>query len=197
MEDYLYKSLAKARREFPPIVKDSVASGGKFSYKYANLPNLLDTVEPILYANNLYIDQRTDFVDGVKLLKTKIVHFITKESTPESIFPLTIEKPDPSKNEAQQDGSNQTYHRRYQIMLVLGLCGVDDDNDGAYVPTHSNVSPERSDCISPKQVGLLKVRLKGNVEREKKLCSHYNIASLEYLPRKKMEDVLSILDRES
>lgn len=187
----LYLALIKARSEFPVITK---AHKGAHA-KYENLADMYDLIIPVLTTNHLFIESQTNCRDGVTLLRVRVVHALSEQALEWSEFPLVIpEGIIDEKKRRNEEAGLQTYFRRYQIKLILGICGEDDDNDGEYI---SNKSSERSspDTINEAQLKLLRFKLKDNKEREDKLLKYYKIDSLDQLPWKHMQEVLKTLGK--
>lgn len=131
----LYKALANFQQEVPIILKET--SG--HNYKYADLPTIIETINPILKKNNLGFYQA---ING-STLKT-VIYEIGSGETLESITSIPFdslmyeESIDKKKfiikgfegmNKAQAIGSLITYFRRYSLTTILGLV-TDKDTDG-------------------------------------------------------------------
>jgi hypothetical protein len=128
----LAKALAVAQGEFPKIVATEIGKvqgeGKKgayeYTYKYADLAGVVETVQPILSKHGLSVAQFISVTDGGNdTLTTWLMHesgqFIT------SSMRLYLKKDD-----SQGQGSAVTYARRYSYCAALGLV-VDEDDDGA------------------------------------------------------------------
>jgi hypothetical protein len=143
----LFKAIADFQQEVPAIYKGSAS----YSYKYANLSQILDVINPLLKKHNLGY---TQLLDGSQL-KTIIFEITSGESIEASadldfheLQYETIEKYDRKNsktynvnilqgfdgmNKAQAKGSMITYFRRYALSSALGLI-TDSDNDAAGSP---------------------------------------------------------------
>jgi hypothetical protein len=134
----IYKALADFQQEVPVILKDT--SG--YNYKYADLPAIIEVINPLLKKNNLGFYQA---INGTKI-KTVIFEVVSGESIEsETDMPfdsLVYEESTDSKgktkfvlrgfeqmNKAQAIGSIITYFRRYSLSSILGLV-TDKDTDG-------------------------------------------------------------------
>jgi len=121
----LIEALLKAQAEMPEIFKDSEADAGKFTYKYASLPEIAKRINPVLHANDLFISQ-TSF-DG--RLVTTLWHKSGDSMVSE------IEMPSPTSMAPQDWGKAHSYYRRYEINGMLGLTpDLDDDALGVEAP---------------------------------------------------------------
>jgi len=137
----LIAALLKAQSEMPEIFKDSEADAGKFSYKYASLPEIAKRIKPVLHANDLFISQ-TSF-DG--RLVTTLWHKSGDSMVSE------IEMPSPTSMPPQDWGKAHSYYRRYEINGMLGLTpDLDDDALGVEAPKPvPQKAPPRSPNPSP------------------------------------------------
>ena len=137
----LFTALAKAQAAFPVVEKNRTAGkGSSFSYKYADISDIIEAIKPHLAANGLSFTQSFDFYGtpaAVLVLKTTIHHSSGESHT--SCLPM----PDPSKMKPQDFGSVTTYMRRYGLGALIGIAS-DEDIDGALTPKEkTNAQPER------------------------------------------------------
>jgi hypothetical protein len=125
----LLQAKFRALQELPEITKTRTAkvplkNGGQYSYKYADLSDILSIVQPILLRNDLMLTHSTlPGANGRDQLITRLVHVKSGESE-ESIIEL------PEYSGPQELGSLLTYFRRYEVCLILGI-QADEDEDGA------------------------------------------------------------------
>lgn len=106
-----------------PTKNKSAARGEKGgSYRYADLPTVLDAVRPALVANGFAVMQFPCELDDAPALTTILLH--TSGEWVETTTKIRPVNPSP-----QNVGSALTYARRYAL---LALCGIaaDDDDDG-------------------------------------------------------------------
>lgn len=118
--DLLFPAIFKARVGFVKVLKDKVNGHTKASY--ATLDSVLDTIEPSLTENELWVEQsmsEESTVDALKVLTT-IRHSSGQWITYFTIMPV-------SKKDAQGTGSAFTYARRYALAACFGLSQADDD----------------------------------------------------------------------
>lgn len=131
----IFKAIANFQQEVPVILKDTTGH----NYKYADLPAILDIINPLMKKHGLGFYQA---VNGTKL---KTVIFETESGeTIESetdmpfdslVYEETIDKKKfvirgfEAMNKAQAIGSLITYFRRYSLSSMLGLV-TDKDTDG-------------------------------------------------------------------
>ncbi len=191
----LFTSMALAWNDFPEILKDSK---GAHNAKYAKLPAFLDAVVPVLDKHGITFSQPTGIRDGFPVLITLLYHRKSGQYI-ESVFPLTLDESNVgSKSRVQVEGGTQTYHRRYQIMTLLGICGEDDDSDGnfqkpSYQSSSSTPSESKPGTVSPKQAGFLLAKINGRADLLKDLLENFAIEKLIDLPWKKMDEALEFI----
>lgn len=137
----IYKALANFQQEVPVIIKDTSGYG----YKYADLPKILEVINPLLKKHSLGF---TQLINGTKI-KTILFELESGETiesdTDMPIDSLNYEEGLDKKgnkkmllrgfegmNKAQAIGSLITYFRRYALSSILGLV-TDADSDGGKV----------------------------------------------------------------
>lgn len=140
----LYKALASFQQEVPVILKGTKG----YNYEYADLPAVLEAVNPLMEKHGLGFSQP---INGTKI-KTIIFHAESGESIEsETDMPIDslvyeeVEKYDKydkamkktsvikgfeGMNKAQAIGSLITYFRRYSLASILGLV-TDKDTDAS------------------------------------------------------------------
>ena len=127
----LIKALAAFQQECPVIAKDGTAkvktqSGADYSYKYADLPSIVEVIKPILQKCGLSFIQPLDLIDGVRVIRTKIFHIESGEAIESTVdVPIVSFK---GMNDYQALGSGITYLRRYALSSILGIV-TDEDID--------------------------------------------------------------------
>lgn len=115
----LIDALMKAQKDFPIIPKNRIAKMGTYSYKYADLSDILSAVSPILHNHGLVLYHKTEVTDhGTKL----ITIFRNEDCMTESELML------PNGLTPHELGSALTYYRRYSICNLLGIVAEDDDD---------------------------------------------------------------------
>lgn len=117
----LFKALAKFQQEVPTIHKGTKGYG----YTYADLPTILEVINPILKNNGLGFSQP---IMG-DCIKTILFHSETGE-TLESLTEIPKNVSLKGMNDFQILGSAITYLRRYALSSMLGIV-TDKDIDAA------------------------------------------------------------------
>lgn len=129
----IYQALANFQQQCPIIHKGSQGH----NYTYADLPKILEVINPILKKNNLGFTQLLN--EGG--LRTIIFHTESGETIESNVvIPTVVLR---GMNEYQSYGSGITYYRRYALSSALGLV-TDKDTDAAgkstpYIKKHDNV----------------------------------------------------------
>lgn len=125
----LNEALAKFQASLPRVGKDNTAKvksdKANYTYKYADLADVSQAVEPALGAVGLAFTARPTMRDGSFALVYQLTHISGEEL--EGIYPL----PDPLKFGPQVIGSAITYARRYCLCAVAGIHPDGEDDDAA------------------------------------------------------------------
>lgn len=117
------EAFLAAQKEFPTIAKTKTADTGSYTYKFADLGDVLATALPILHKHGLALSQPLVSSDGRVGVGTRIYH---EKGHVEEFGELLL----PSGNTPQTGGSALTYSRRYAACAALGIV-ADEDDDGA------------------------------------------------------------------
>jgi hypothetical protein len=117
----LTKKLAKATAEMAAVTKTKQADMGSYSYTYATLTDVLQTVKDALDKQDLALTQPLITEDGIMKVTTLILDKDTGESMSFGGPGITL-KADP-----QAMGGAITYYRRYALTSLFAL-EVDDDD---------------------------------------------------------------------
>ena len=115
-------ALSKAQADITGALKDS--SNPFFKSKYADLASCWDACRKQLASNGLAVVQTTDWVDGVVLVRTMLMH--SSGQWIAGILPVKTKDDGP-----QAQGSGITYARRYALAAIVGLAQIDDDAEAA------------------------------------------------------------------
>lgn len=125
---HLVAALAKARVEFAAVAKTKTAtvqtkSGAPYTYTYADLANVVESITPALSRHGLAIVQRLAFLTpNTWGLVTELRH--DSGQVLSSVYPL----PDPGSVRPQELGSQITYARRYSVCAIVGIAAEEDDD---------------------------------------------------------------------
>lgn len=150
----LYSALSKAQGAFtnPPKNKTAMIypKNGKqpYSYKYADLADIITMIRPVLVQHGLSVTQTIDRDPGGATLTTLIAH--TSGQSIKSSFPLQLNM------SPQEFGSQLTYYRRYTLCSALGIAADEDDDattveDAHKATAQSNLREPRRPDDQPAQ----------------------------------------------
>jgi hypothetical protein len=202
----LIKALAKARKEFSQIEKGRTASikmksGGQFSYRYADLGDIIQATAKPLADNGLILVQRITENDGKRMLSTVLYHE-SGAFLPESTYQLS------GRGDIKEAGGEITYIRRYAMCAYLNIA-AEEDLDGRA----SNESDTFQTQQSPRKTlqknktepstitdGQLKryhaiANQHGwSVDAQKAMLGHFEITSRAKIPADKYEEIIATLE---
>jgi hypothetical protein len=122
-----------------------------FKSTYAPLPDILETIMPVLQKHGLVMMQ---FPKGQNELETIILHPVSGEFMSESYYMK------PAKEDPQAYGSVITYQRRYALGAILGL-NIDEDDDGNKASAPQSEEPEKPWMSKEERDKLLDWIMKG------------------------------------
>lgn len=146
----LASALAKAQGEMPAVeknkegkVKGESKSGSKYeySYKYADIADILSTALPVLSANGLALVQATAIAGNDLNIVSRIVH--GSGQWIESDYPVCS-----IGGDHQKMGGALTYARRYAACSLLGIA-PEEDVDGGEGKTAPTRDTSRRDSGPP------------------------------------------------
>lgn len=133
--------LAAALSDFQGEIEDVYKGATGYGYKYADLPNVLAVVRPLLKKNGLAIAQSVSGEPGFTTLTTTLMHRSGQYIS--SSWTIAIDMSNKKMNSLQAAGSTLSYMRRYKIMALVGLAATDDDgaSGGDYIDHDSRPTP--------------------------------------------------------
>ena len=115
MEKTFFEDIMKFQKEVPKIELNATVNAGKFSFKYADLPGILEVVKPILRNNNMVVFWLCD-LDG-----SVCCHLEHKSG--EYLMSTCLIK---SSDDPKQQGAAITYAKRYSLVALLGIVAEED-----------------------------------------------------------------------
>ncbi|HEY6110028.1 MAG TPA: ERF family protein [Gemmatimonadales bacterium] len=130
----LAQALAAFQAELPRLGKGNTANAGTYTYKYADLADVSQTVLPLLGKHGLSFSAKPTIDDGKFVLAYSLRHELGDHD--DGQYPLPTGAP-------QQVGSAITYARRYALSAMTGIA-PDGDDDGATAPDVPEVVRERT-----------------------------------------------------
>jgi hypothetical protein len=123
--DTIGAALVAALNEMPTVRKDNKVKGDKYSYTYADLAAVIDTVRPVLAKHGLAFWQDVSGLPDGRIGVTTILVHTSGEKIATGPLPM------PAPADPQKVGSSISFARRYALMATLGLATEDDDGASA------------------------------------------------------------------
>jgi len=173
---------------------DFTAKGRRVKYSYASYPAIKKAINPLLLENGLAVSHSTTVQDNnTYLLTTYVVDVESGEYvSSEKIYHINANQ--------QTNGSNETYCKRYNTVLLLDLDADDDDDANLQQVVSQAPQPQRAvpQRVAPQRVEVLKGLLKGLADlgvtdEEDKIKQFFNIANISNLTVKEAEEVIQAL----
>lgn len=112
------EALAKAQSQMKNATLNKTVSTDKYKFRFADLPQVRDTVTPALSANGIAVVQTL----GDGCVVTRLVH--SSGQWIESVCPI------PQGQTMQALGSAITYARRYSLSAICCIAAEEDDDGG-------------------------------------------------------------------
>lgn len=124
------QALIKAKLKFPEIKKSRTAKGKTFSYKYADISDILEAVYRPLAEEGIMLNFKAtpDEKTGGETMSAVLTHVSGHTFSSAGAIPKC--------HDAQELGSWKTYMRRYLACEVLGIQAEDDDDGAATKKNH-------------------------------------------------------------
>lgn len=183
----LAKALSAFQAEVQSPKKTGEAKAQKFSYKYVELPELLERIKPLLGKYGLSISQ-TPVSIGDACGVTTVLRHVSGEMQISGPFLLKNEK-----GGAQGAGSCVTYSRRYCISAILGVAWDDDDDAAAAMPKKEESAPwQVTDAMEKELLGMYE--LAGGTDLNK-LLDKYKVNTLKDLGQRNFQRIYNGLVR--
>lgn len=120
---HLFKNLAAFQQEVKVIHKATQGYG----YKFADLPKIFETINPLMQKHGLGFTQMINTHESQNYLVTVVFDCESGEKIESSTIIPNVQLA--KMNEHQCFGSGITYYRRYCLSSILGL--VTDEDKGA------------------------------------------------------------------
>ena len=121
----IYAALIQAQKDFKPVPKNKTATirspktGASYTYKYADLADVLAMALPVLTAHGLGLLQPYLRVNGRLLICTRLIHSSGQWLMSDGINLTEAGAP-------QDFGADSTYYRRYDACSLLGIVADED-----------------------------------------------------------------------
>lgn len=118
----LATALSVAQGELTNPDKKKEAKAGSFSYKYADLADVVNVIREPLSKNGLSYVQLPNVEGTAMFLETRLMHKSGQWIS--SLYPVCA-----ISGEHQKMGASLSYSRRYALLSILGIV-ADEDTDG-------------------------------------------------------------------
>lgn len=147
----LFEALCAFQGEVGTITKDRTAKvktrgGAEYSYSYAGLDTVVETIRPLLAKHDLVWTTLPGLNEqGQPILLYRLLHAKTGDALAGEMPLLMGDTMD-----AQALGSAITYARRYAMQSVLNLV-TDDDDDGRAATEHQRSTPAGASAPSSQE----------------------------------------------
>lgn len=160
------RAMAAFQAECPVIEKANTADTGKYKYKFADLPQIANTIRPFLDKHGLSYTFDSEMSEHTVAVICVISHIDGHSRPTRFACPIDTKA---AMNDSQKFASATTYSRRYALTLALGLItGDDDDCRAAYeAPPRDDNAPrtptraQRQEVVTVAEVGDLVKAFKG------------------------------------
>lgn len=186
--DQLMLALMDAHKEFGVVInKDRKGHKGT----YASLPCVLESIHKMCSGHGLILTQASRIINGQLALETMLRHPKSKQwIASQSLLTPNVDLPSAD----QAWGGSNTYHRRYDAMMLMGIFAEDDpaDNDGT---TDNATLGKTSQAISAKQHALLMAKINGDEALKAKLLGMLKISKLSDLQWRDFNKVLKYVEQ--
>ena len=141
-------ALSQFQTKVPVLKKTKTAkvqtkTGGSFSYKYADLGGISQSIKNAL--NECGLSYRWEFKDNAGKMEVTCLVSHRDGHTEVSTMDASMDNSG-AKNDIQQKGSTQTYLQRYTLIGALGLSTADEDNDGKGSPYKQKEEAEQTEA---------------------------------------------------
>lgn len=189
--DAFFGALAEFQAECPTIVKGHKATvttdkGGRFSYTYADLGDIVETIRPLLHRHKLSYTWDSEVTEDNRLRVTcRLRHAWGHEGT--ASFTAPIEAKTSAMNKQQEVGAALTYGRRQSLVQALGITTADEDTDGR--------APASAAKLSEGQAADLRAKLEEVGGDESKFLQHFRAADWAHFPADRMDEALALLEQ--
>jgi hypothetical protein len=167
-------ALADFQNACPAISKTTTASvttqtGTKFTYTYAELSHIAETVRPLLFARGFSYTWDSEMADRLLKVTCKLKHVNGHSETASFASPVESRA---GMSDQQKYAAALSYAKRMSLIQVLGITTADPDNDGG------DFEP-----ISADQVAGLKTIAREVSADEAKFLSYLGVKKWEEIPR--------------
>lgn len=145
----IYDLLAAAQAEMKNPKMRGEGSTGKRSYKYAELPDVLNCIKPALNSRGLFLLQSTERDEhGDLYISTRVCRGDESVELDREYYEFD--------KDPQDFGKRETYARRYSLNKAFGLAGEDDDDGNVSMEPRQQAPSKRQQWLA--RIAQLKAR---------------------------------------
>jgi len=187
--DQLYTAFCAAQAEMPMIELNKEVKTRTFSYKYADLTEVVRKTRGCLTKHGLSVSQMFFQEEGILFIVTRLQHISGQWQ--QSLVAVT-----PDENTNQSRGKAITYAKRYAYAAIVGVV-ADEDEDCPPTVSPSTNGTYTSTTISKDELKILEQDLSvtGGDELKKVIINNFKIKDLSALPKVVYSDVRSFIQR--
>jgi|DEB0MinimDraft_3_1074331.scaffolds.fasta_scaffold145031_2 hypothetical protein len=180
----LAAALSAFQGEVPIIPKNKEVKFKGVQFKYADLSDIMKTIQKPLSANGLAILQSTEYHSRQAYLVTMLTH--SSGQWIKSRMHMSM-----MGNDMKSLGSSLTYARRYALSSMLGLA-TDDDIDA--LPEIQN-DHNHGAKLTSQQLAAVKKLIGEDSTLLQRAVSHYGVSALEDVPASCYGDLMNNLQQ--
>ena len=125
-----YDAMAEFQRTCPPVIKNAKADvGGKFTFTYATLDEIMSIISPVLGPLGLSVSYRMTHEPQRVLATCRISHEMGHYEESGAI-PIPIEQGSMGATAAQRVGIAASYAKRYSLLAITGIAPAKEEEGG-------------------------------------------------------------------
>jgi hypothetical protein len=149
----IYAAFIQAQAEFTAIPKKKTATirnqktGSVYTYKYADLADVLAMALPVLTRHELGLMQPHIRVDGRLRVCTRLIHATGEWLMSDGVAVLESGSP-------QEFGTDSTYYRRYDVCTFLGIVADEDIDAQKDAEIRQSAPQVRQPRAVPRPIGV-------------------------------------------
>jgi hypothetical protein len=128
-----YEAMAQFQKACPVIKKSSTAkiqtSRASYSYRYAPLEEVVNTIAPVMGRLGLSISWRSRVEQDKVIVSCRVSHTLGHhEESGEIAMPIDTRDPSVGATPPQRVGIAATYAKRYSLLGIIGMAPEGDDD---------------------------------------------------------------------
>lgn len=182
-------AMSEFQAECPPISKNRTArvktkTGGSYSYGYATLAEIAETVRPILAGLGLSYTWDSVVEEGTIRVTCTLRHAHGHSET--ATFTAPTDAATSAMSKQQEVAAALTYGRRQSLVQVLGLTTADDDTDGRTTPPKT---------ISEKQAAEISALIEHVGADRERFLQWIGVGAVDDIPAARHREAVQALER--